>query len=171
MNNKLDTLWEEMLQNARNKKKLDNNIIVNDNRKEIFFNIFEQTYTEFKQKYMKDEVVYLDRHKVAAILIYAVIKTQVMEYRIKDDSRVFLDNYYLAFSTGMSYMQYEVNLSNINQNKPPINKFRFPDVLFGKKSYIQHIINILYAADLDNNLNIFELATIIFLLEVYNTKL
>ena len=49
MNNKLDTLWEEMLQNARNKKKLDNNIIVNDNRKEIFFNIFEQTYTEFNR--------------------------------------------------------------------------------------------------------------------------
>lgn len=171
MNNKLDTLWEEMVQNAYNKKRTDSNIVVNDNRKEIFFNIFDQTYAEFKKKYMKDEVEYLDRHKVAAILIYAVIKTKIMEYRIKDDNRVFLDNYYLAFSTGMSYMQYEVNISNIGQNKPPINKFKFPDVLFGKKSYIQHIINMLYVADLENHLNLFELANILFLLEIYNNNL
>ncbi len=120
---------------------------------------------------MKDDVVYLDRHKVAAILIYAVIETQIMEYRIKDESQVFLDNYYLAFSTGMSYMQYEANLSYVEQNKPFISKFRFPDVLFGNKRYLEHIISMLYAADIDNNLNLFELANILFLLEIYNIKL
>lgn len=171
MNNKLDTLWNEMIRNAKRKQSIDCNIIVCEDKKEVFLEIFYHTYTEFKQKHMSNEVVYLDRHKVAAILIYSVIKTKIMEYKIKDDNSLFLENYYLAFSTGLSYMQYEANLAYKGQNKPVISKFQFPDVLCGNKSYKEHIISMLYAADAENNLNIFELANILFLLEINNINM
>ena len=171
MNNKLDTLWIEMICNAKHKQSIDSNIIVYEEKKEAFLGIFYYAYTDFKQKHMSNEVVYLDRHKVAAILIYSVIKTKIMGYRIKDDNSLFLENYYLAFSTGLSYMQYEANLAYKGQNKPVISKFQFPDVLCGNKSYKEHIISMLYAADSENNLNIFELANILFLLEINNINM
>ena len=171
MNNKLDTLWSEMIRNAKGKQSNDNNIIVYEDKKDVFFDFFNHTYTDFKQKYMSDKVVYLDRHKVAAILIYSVIKTKIMEYRIKDDNSLFLENYYLAFSAGLSYMQYEANLAYKSQNKPVISKFQFPDVLCGNKSYKEYVISMLYAADEENNLNIFQLANILFLLEINNINM
>lgn len=94
-----------------------------------------------------------------------------MEYRIKDDNSLFLENYYLAFSAGLSYMQYEANLAYKSQNKPVISKFQFPDVLCGNKSYKEYVISMLYAADEENNLNIFQLANILFLLEINNINM
>lgn len=58
--------------------------------------------------------------------------------------------------------------SKKEQNKPTISKFHFPDVLYGDKSYKAHIISMLYAADAENNLNVFELANILFTLEIHN---
>lgn len=160
-----------ILRYAKSKQSNDRNIIVWDDKKGTFLEIFHHTYIDFKQKYMRNDVVYLDRHKVAAILIYSVIKTRIMEYRTEDDNNLFLENYYLAFSTGLSYMQYEANLAYKGQNKPVISKFQFPNVLCGNKSYKEHMISMLYASDVENNLNIFELANILFLLEINNINM
>ncbi len=68
-------------------------------------------------------------------------------------------------------MQYEANLAYKGQNKPVISKFQFPNVLCGNKSYKEHMISMLYASDVENNLNIFELANILFLLEINNINM
>ena len=117
---------------------------------------------------MMGKVVFLDRHKVTSIIICSVIKTRVIEYQIPDDNRVFLGNYYLALSAGLSYLQYELNQVLREQRKPLIDKISFPDVMYGKLSYKENLISMLYFSDREGNLNVLALANIIFLLEQFN---
>lgn len=165
---KLQTLWVEMIKEAECESKKDEKIIVHKDRSIVFQETFEQLYNKIKKTYMVGEVVFLDKHKVTSIIICSVIKTRVIEYQISDDNRVFLGNYYLALSAGLSYLQYELNQVLREQSKPLIDKISFPDVMYGKLNYKENLIRMLYFADKDGNLNILALANIIFLLEQFN---
>ena len=171
MNNmlkKLQTLWVEMIKEAERENKMDQNIIVHKDRSAIFQDNFEHLYNKVKRTNMIREVVFLDRHKVTSIIICSVIKTQVMDYQISDDNRVFLGNYHLALSIGLSYLQYEMNQMLRRQGKPLINKISFPDVAYGNSSYKENLISMLYFSDKDGNLNVLNLSHTIFLLEKFN---
>lgn len=165
---KLETLWNEMIKEAECSSKADENIILNKERKMIFQKIFEEIYDKIKSKNMRNEVVFLDRHKVAAIIICSVIKTKIIECRSIDDNKVFLGNYWLALSAGLSYLQYELNQMLQEQGKLPIKEIIFPDIMYGKSSYKENLINMLYYSDLEDSLNVLELANIMFLLEKIN---
>lgn len=165
---KLETLWNEMIKEAERSSKIDENIILNKERKLVFQEIFEEIYNKIKCQHMKDEVVFLDRHKVAAIIICSVIKTKIFECRIINENEVFLGNYCLALSAGLSYLQYELNQMLQEKGKLPIEKIIFPDVMYGKLSYKENLINMLYISDLEDSLNVLGLANIMFLLEQIN---
>lgn len=165
---KIQTLWAEMIKEAECESKKDENIIVHKDRSIVFQETFEQLYNKIKRTNMVGEVVFLDKHKVTSIIICSVVKTRVIEYQISDDNRVFLGNYYLALSAGLSYLQYELNQVLREQRKPLIDKISFPDVMYGKLSYKENLIRMLYFSDKDGNLNILALANIIFLLEQFN---
>lgn len=165
---KLETLWNEMIKEAEHSSKTDENIILNRERKMVFQKIFEEMYNKIKSQNMRDEVMFLDRHKVAAIIICSVIKTKIFECRIIDEKEVFLGNYYLALSAGLSYLQYELNQMLQEKGKLPIEKIIFPDVMYGKLSYKENLINMLYFSDLEDSLNVLGLANIMFLLEQIN---
>lgn len=165
---KLQMLWVEMIKEAECESKKDENITVHKDRSIVFQDTFEHLYNEIKRTNMMGDVVFLDRHKVTSIIICSVIKTRVMEYQISDDNRVFLGNYYLALSAGLSYLQYELNQVLREQGKPLIDKISFPDVMYGKLSYKENFISMLYFSDREGNLNVLALANIIFLLEQFN---
>lgn len=165
---KLETLWNEMLKEAERSRKMNTNIIFNNERKMIFQKIFEEIYNKIKSQYMRNEVSFLDRHKVAAIIICSIIKTKVLECRIIDENEVFLGNYYLALSAGLSYLQYELNQMLQEKGKLPIKKIVFPDTMYGKLSYKENLISMLYFSDLEDSLNVLGLANIMFLLEQIN---
>lgn len=168
MPNKIQVLWIEMLKEAERERKKDKDIIVCKDRRIIFKETFEHLYKKIMETNMTGEVVFLDRHKVAAIIICAVIKTKVMEYKVSDDNHVFLGNYYLALSAGLSYLQYELNLVLREQRKPLVDKISFPNVIHGKLDYKENLISMLYFSDKEGNLNVLALANIIFLLEQFN---
>lgn len=161
-------LWVEMIKEAECESKKDENITVHKDRSIVFQDTFEHLYNKIKRTNMMGEVVFLDRHKVTSIIICSVIKTRVMEYQISDDNRVFLGNYYLALSAGLSYLQYELNQVLREQGKPLIDKISFPDVMYGKLSYKENFISMLYFSDREGNLDVLALANIIFLLEQFN---
>lgn len=168
MLNKLQTLWVEMIKEAECESKKDKNIIVHKDRNIVFQETFEHLYNKIRRTNMMGKVVFLDRHKVTSIIICSVIKTRVIEYQIPDDNRVFLGNYYLALSAGLSYLQYELNQVLREQRKPLIDKISFPDVMYGKLSYKENLISMLYFSDREGNLSVLALANIIFLLEQFN---
>lgn len=157
-----------MIKEAECESKKDENITVHKDRSIVFQDTFEYLYNKIKKTNMMGEVVFLDRHKVTSIIICSVIKTRVMEYQISDDTRVFLGNYYLALSAGLSYLQYELNQVLREQGKTLIDKISFPDVVYGKLSYKENLISMLYFSDREGNLNVLALANIIFLLEQFN---
>lgn len=165
---KLQVIWEEMIKEAERESNGDENIVVHKNRKAVFQNTFEQLYRKIKNTYMMEEVVFLDRHKVTSIIICSVIKTGVMEWQITDEDKVFLGNYYLALSAGLSYLQYEINTELKEQGRPLINKISFPEVMYGNLNYKENLIRMLYFSNEEDKLNVLALANIVFLLENFN---
>lgn len=165
---KLETLWNEMIKEVECNSETDENVILNKEKKIVFQKIFEEIYNKIKNQNMRDEVIFLDRHKVAAIVICSIIKTKVFEYRMTDENKVFLGNYCLALSAGLSYLQYELNQALQEEGKLPIKKIGFPDVMYGKSSYKENLVNMLYFSDLEDSLNVLGLANIMFLLEQIN---
>lgn len=55
----------------------------------FFQKMIEKIYNKIKSQNMRDEVVFLDRHKVAAIIICSVIKTKDFECRMIDENEFF----------------------------------------------------------------------------------
>lgn len=165
---KLQTLWDELLKQAEIVRAQDENIIINKDRSLVFQKNFEEFYDTIKDQNMTKEVVFLDRHKVASIIICAVIKTKVLEYKILEENKVFLGNYHLALSAGLSYLQYELNQILKESGKLPINRFTFPNALYGDKSYKDNLICKLCFSYEKNGLNVLDLADIMFLLEYIN---
>ncbi len=168
MYKKLEILWAELIKDAGRKFNRDKNIVVNKNKYIDFQNVFENMYDKIKKENMRTEVVYLDRHKVAAIIIYSIVKTRVIEYKESTDNKEFLGNYQFALSAGLSYMQYELNQILNEEGKTPIKKLVFPEVMNGPQDYKNSVINMLYFADKEGNFNILELANMFFLLEQFN---
>ena len=167
MRNKLESIWEEIIRYSNKKALLDSNIIVHYEKKSEFFDSFYKNYNDFKRNYMSEKVVYLDRHKVAAILMYTVIDIGIIDLKNNDHDKLFLDNYYLAFSLGFSYMLFEMNSYNKEKH---LSKFEFPDTLFNDKAYKDYFVNMLYVSYNESNLNLLELANALFLIESFNLK-
>lgn len=68
---KLEVLWQKMILSAQSN--YADNSIINKNKYDTFLKYFREKYGETKRKYMNKEVVLLDIHKVAAIIMYSVI--------------------------------------------------------------------------------------------------
>ena len=168
MYKKLETLWRMIIDEANGIK--DQEIIVMNNY-ELFLDNFKLLYSSLKKEYMSPEVEFLDRHKVAAIIIYSVINANVLNSKSSSNETIYIDNYRLAISAGLSYMQYELNHYLSTNNKKTIEKFSFPDVTSGNKTYLEHLINLLYISkEKDCMYNLLTMANILFLIEKYTLK-
>ena len=167
MNDKLDAIWEEMMIYSKNKAQLNSNIIIHNEKRSCFFDSFYKNYKSFKDRYMSEKVMYLDRHKVTAILMYTIIDMKIIEPVKAYQDVLPLDNYYLAASVGFSYLLFEINAYN---TKKHLSKIEFPDTLFSDKDYKEYFIDMLYILYNEGDFNMLELANIIFLIEAYNIK-
>lgn len=168
MYKKLDLLWQKMIQDMEHVNKQHKNIVIRKDKYLDFKNEFERMYNDVKNIYMNNSVEFLDRHKVSAIIMCSIINTKIVEDSIKVSDKEFVTNYQLAISAGLSYMLYELNHQLITQNKKTMNKFLFPQVMYGKLSYKENLMRMLYFSDKDNNMNILSIANLLFLLENYN---
>ena len=127
-------------------------------------------YQNIKHSYMHSNVEFLDRHKIAAVIIYAIVETKVLKPKVNYINNVYIGNYKLAISAGLSYMQYELNHELIRQDMKPIDQFIFPDTINGNKSYLEYLVNLLYLTEKENELSLLYLlylANIFFLIEQY----
>lgn len=166
MSSKLDQFWEQMINYAYAEQRRNNNIAVNPERKAQFVDTFQCKYSEMMTMYMNQKVQYLDRHKVSAILIYSVIRTGLLEY--KDKTQVCKENYQLAISLALSYLVYESNIDRKEKGQKKLDRIIFPMVYNGNKDYKELLLSILEMSDIDDNINLLELANIMMLLERLN---
>lgn len=113
-------LWDMFVSVAEEMMKDNSTIILNYAAEQNFSNIFDGLYTDIKNEYMKDSVVYLDRHKVTSITIIALIRANALGYGKKLENSMFWGNYKLAISIGLSYMLNALNLELIDKNQEKI---------------------------------------------------
>lgn len=168
MYDKVKTLWKLIISEA-NRMNSSNDCVVNDNY-EMFLDILLTEYQNIKHSYMHSNVEFLDRHKIAAVIIYAIVETKVLKPKVNYINNVYIGNYKLAISAGLSYMQYELNHELIRQDMKPIDQFIFPDTINGNKSYLEYLVNLLYLTEKENELSLLYLlylANIFFLIEQY----
>lgn len=166
MNSKLDQFWNQMIMYANSVQSVNKDIIIHGERKKDFEDIFHAKYSEVMDIYMSKDVVNLDRHKVAAVLIYSIIKVRMMEYRNK--TQICKENYQLAISLALSYIVYEGNLYRKERGQEPLERIKFPEVYNGDKDYKNLLLCTLEMLDINDDINVLQLANMMLLLERFN---
>lgn len=134
----------------------------------IFENEFMALYRKIVSNYMLEGTETLDRHKVAAIIMCSVIKSDLLEAEQGGHaSKIFLGNYILATDCGFAYLLKELNMKLNECNIMEIKKFFFPKALACETIYYRIFYRNLYFADNseDWHLNPLDIAERLFLLE------
>lgn len=161
-------VWEMFVSVAEQMMQDDSDIVLNYAAEQHFSDSFDTLYKYIKEEYMKVGVVYLDRHKVAAIVIIAFIRVNALGYGKRLESSMFLGNYKLAISVGLSYMLVMLN-NELMENgcKTTIEKYVMPEVLMDDIPYIDVFARNIYYLETQrkSDLNVIDLANSLFLLE------
>lgn len=139
-------------------------------------------YVEFnehcKNKYMHNKNKLLDRHKVVACYMFAILRTNpivcVTALRNGDQSSMFL-NERLALRFGMTLLQAlicdEIESLPGNELKEKVTAVFKKDIIFpgvNQDDYKQKLLAQLYHTKDEANYNILAMAETLFLLENYN---
>lgn len=153
-------------------------VIVLPNAKEKIWENYEEFNCHCKHEYMKDKQGLLDRHKVTACYIYAILKTNplvcTIAFQNGDDSSLML-NERLAFCFGMTLLRalIHVEISKLTDEELKKrataifdNQIGFPKVNHGE--YKSNILSQLYQTKREGNYNVLALAETLYLLEALN---
>lgn len=140
--------------------------------KEDFLHEYNKIRRYCKENYMKNSAKPVDRHKVSAAIMIAILKTEPIKmdatlYK-NTSAQKWLFNEKLAISVGMSILKAFVDEAN-KEDKDILNKFMtgiaFPPTNHG--NYLNNFATELYYTRKENTYNLLALANELFLLEVY----
>lgn len=168
MNQAIESIWEAI--GKAQEIYAENNEIsfdITDAKKNSFSKKFQQTYFDIKKKYMKPDVIALDRHKVAAIIICTIIEEDIVKPTKEiDKNTIFLGSEMIALSVGLSYMQRSLNdiLSELSIPKI-INGYYMPTAMACQTDYFDIMARNLYFSRKSYVLNPLDLADKLFLIE------
>lgn len=171
MDSKLENLtskiWGSIDKGAQIIESESKYIIYNKGSEKRYKQIFEDLYKYIATQYMENPEEALDRHKVAAISMIAVIKADVVESNKQDDDEVFFGNYTLATDCGLRYMLSELNKRLEKEGEAPIQGYYFPTAMACETDYYRIFYRNLYFAYNNDEwgLNPLDIAERLFLLE------
>jgi hypothetical protein len=167
-----DILWEKGIK-KRAEEIVDANygkVVFDYESKDRIFEEYNKLRDYVKTSFMRDENGLLDRHKVCACLILAIIKSQPLIYNnyINNESTICIFNENLALSVGLSLLSTYILCSEEDSNSWFNNKFVYPKA--GNTTY-QELLALSLCYDVNNNhYSILLLSNILFMIEKY-TKL
>lgn len=159
---------EEALEMAKNDDKKEE-ITINCRGYDFFDKTFRELNDRILYKYMDESVTYLDRHKIAAIMIISILKTIDIKYKDLPASRVSWAKQIIAVNIGLNYMCGELN-KILEENGWPherIKKLDMPEAFSCNTGFEDIMIrNLVYAEDNPEwGLNPLMIAENLFLLE------
>jgi len=178
-----DVIWDEVINKEIEKYKSQfAGIRVKVGAKELIWTEYERFNQHCKRLYMKKSVERLDRHKVSAAYIYAVVRAQVLDcdfYDGAEDGYLTL-NENLAISVGLSvlcgFIDYKIDNSEkiSSERKEELKALISSGIVFPKcnhGSYRENLVNELHYTYYEGSYNLLCLADKLFLLEVYSLQL
>lgn len=167
-----DTIWKHVEEETKVIiNNFPNSFEYNENGKVEFDKYFDRYFDAIKEKVMWPEVSGLDSHKIAAVIICAVIKADVLKvsaYGYNADKMVFNGNEKVAVKVGLSYMG--AALKKILDGTSEVGKFTeylMPKALMCDTDYMTIICRNLYYAKTYYKLNPIDLANTLFLFEQF----
>lgn len=164
-----EVTWNLFIKETEKIIQNDKNLKLHKEKYSLYKKEFLEEYNHIKNCYMKDEVVFLDRHKVAAIIITSLIKVEPISYcdKEKADNSIFIGTYFTAISVGLSFMLGALN-NKLKENKlKEITKYEFPPQMCCDQTYFDVLCRNLYILNSENRLYPIDLANILFWIETY----
>lgn len=173
MKKAIDSIWES-IEKAKEIYSKNNDILfdVSPEKKASFDKQFRKTYKEVKDNYMTKDVIALDRHKVASIIICTIITENIISLKKKTEKNtIFLGSEMIALSIGLSYMQRSLNdiLQELSIPKK-VNGYYMPTAMACTTDYFDILARNLYFSKRDFVLNPLDLADKLFLIEYLTLK-
>lgn len=162
----IENVWD-LLANEYNKHYKENlNFKFDQTKKNDFKQLFTQKYDFIMKTYMDSSVEYLDRHKVAALIIVSLLEIDAISYDNLDEDCVFVGAELLALKVGLAYMVEKLNEKLYSRGiERKIEEFKFPKAQSCDTSYLDIMCRNLYYAKKDYKLNPLDLADRLFLVE------
>lgn len=168
----IESVWES-IKKAQQLYSEEQNIKfdVSEIKKDSFSKNFQNAYDAMKENYMSEDVVALDRHKVAALIICTIIEEKIVTYTNLDKDQIFLGAEMIALSVGLSYMQRSLNdrLQELSINKR-ITGYHMPTAMACKTDYFDIFARNLYFSKTRYILNPLDIADKLFLIEYLTLK-
>lgn len=153
-------------------------IVVLPDIKDKIWNYYVDFNEHCKKEYMRDKNKLLDRHKVVACYMFAILKTNPMACSIafqNGDKSSMLLNERLALCFGMTLLRALIcdEIENLTDNelKEKATAAFESDIMFPKTNhgdYKGNLLSQLYHTKNESNYNILSLAETLYLLEVFN---
>ena len=160
-----ENFWRLIEEQYEKIVKYDKDFIFQKNKHEEFHKYFKEQYYYIKNKYMHSKVEFLDRHKVAALLITCSLEKEIIDYKNKGD-KFFIGAQLLTLRAALAYMFDKMNEKLMTSGKE-IETLELPESVSCDTNYIEIMCRNLYYAKKDYMLNPLELAEKLFLLEQY----
>ncbi len=164
----MENFYEKIWQNVRIACKFAENeeIWFDETKRELYERKCNELIAIVNQ-YMDESSDILDRHKMAAILIIAIIKSEPLVCKKVNSDYVFVANYVIATEIGLSYMRelFNETLEELGENL--IDKYFFPESWTCENDYFRVFYRNLYFTDtnIEWGLNPLDIAEKLFLLE------
>lgn len=178
-----DQIWGMVIRpTIEDYEKRFSEIAVAHNAQEIIWQEYGKFNRHCKKQYMEDAGGKLDRHKVCACYMYAIVKSHVMSCRLADsdtEQSYLALNENLAITVGMSLLRAFILASidsseELADEKKELYKSKvdngivFPVCNHGV--YRENFVSELHYSDLERNYNILSLANTLFLLETHTLE-
>ena len=169
-----EVLWKAILNETEKIMKVDSAVVMYTDAKDLFFKNFDYYYSLVLDKFMKTNNQNLDRHKIAAIAICSILKSNILGIASGEKSRQIVNNIFLAnekLALNIALNIIETNLKNEIDDIPydeVFNEFVFPKPLSCERDYDEVICRDLYYAKTYFELNPLSIANFLFLLEAFS---
>lgn len=148
------------------------NINFYETKEDDYIEMVNNKYKYYKNNYLKEDVEYLDRHKMAAILVVCGIKCKIIDSgetgKTIEEGKIDICTQKLLLLAAFDYLLEIINLkleSKEADSIEKINDISFPEAFTCSTPFIDILSRTLYYAEKNYVLNEMELAEKFFLLE------
>lgn len=148
---------------------------LNFSRKRVkrIYDYYEKKRLYIRRYFMNLESKPLDRHKIGAVMMYAILKSRpfhVSKTVRALPSQLLMANEYLAFYVALNIVElYKMDDTRSNKDKTIGYHLILPDT-YHADEYVENVCKALYYVKNPDNFDIFAYANILFLLEKYSDK-
>lgn len=174
MDEYLKIIWKEIIKQCKKYMEEDQTLVLYTDAEELFYRNFKYFHSFIMKKFMILGEDKLDRHKIAAIIICAILESNIVgiskEERDKSDDLIFLVNEKISLDVGLCEMQ-RLLKKEFEGGKFPYDtifeEILLPVPLSCNREYTEVICRDLYFSKIYYTLNPISLANFLFLLEAF----